>query len=179
MNFVRPLTFSIQLYTIGQNVARSTIAHILLSSDPWPRNKCGKRHNFPGARRRPYTRCRPRKCSRLWMLPTADAAAESARRPRPAPCVFRGIAFERGPDSAPVFPRRVPRWARRHAAAFRALPAIDLVGDFLGGLTELALHEFVRFQVPPELQIFRALLLAQPFDLDQIRDHYSSLSARA
>jgi hypothetical protein len=47
-----------------------------------------------------------------------------------------------------------------HAAAFGALPAVDLGGNLLGSLAKLAFHEFVRLQVTAELQVLGALLLA-------------------
>jgi hypothetical protein len=58
-----------------------------------------------------------------------------------------------------------------HAAALRALPAVDRVVNLFGRLPELPFDKSVRLDPLPEAQVFGALLLALPSDLNQVSKH--------
>ena len=58
------------------------------------------------------------------------------------------------------------------AAAVGASAAVDLVLNVLGHLAKLQFLKVVSLEMFPKSFVFRSFLLAEPFDLDEVRDEH-------
>jgi len=92
---------------------------------------------------------------------------------------FHGVLFdELGPGDAQSASQPIDfalgEIRFRHFAAIRAGAAIDPVFDLLRHTAESSLLHIMRLHEAAEALVFGSLFLAQPLDLNQIRDHQIS-----